>query len=168
MQNERKQLTGCLLVLRDISQRYQAELELRQANQHLQKQILEIESLQAQLQEQAIRDGLTGLFNRRYFDDIFPKELLQATQDAAPVALIMMDIDYFKNINDTFGHQVGDMIIQAFADLLHDYSNSQEIVCRYGGEEFVLALPGVGLEKAFERAEQIRLSIQAARQRICR
>lgn len=74
-----------------------------------------------------------------------------------------MDIDYFKNINDTFGHQAGDRVIQVFADLLRNYSDSQNIVCRYGGEEFVLALPGLTQEKAFQHAEQIRLSFQAAR-----
>ncbi|BBD63652.1 diguanylate cyclase with PAS/PAC sensor (plasmid) [Nostoc sp. HK-01] len=165
LHNQRKQLTGRLLVLRDITQRYQAESQLRQVNQRLQKQVQEIETLQAQLREQAIRDALTGLFNRRYFDEIFPKQLVQATQDSVSVALIMMDIDYFKSINDTFGHQAGDLVLQAFAQMLHDYVDSQEIVCRYGGEEFVIALPGVELEKAFERAEQIRLAIQATRRK---
>ncbi|MBD2499332.1 diguanylate cyclase [Anabaena azotica FACHB-119] len=163
LHSDRQQLTGRLLVLHDITQRYQAELELRQANQRLQKQVLEIQTLQAQLREQATKDGLTGLFNRRYFDEVFPKRLLQATQNAAPVALMIMDIDYFKHINDTFGHQAGDMVIQGFAEILHKYSNSQDMACRYGGEEFVLALPGVELEKAVERAEQIRSSFEMMR-----
>ncbi|MBD0385965.1 MAG: diguanylate cyclase [Nostoc sp. C3-bin3] len=161
LHNERKQLTGRLLVLRDITQRYQAESQLRQANEYLQKQVLEIKTLHVQLREQAIRDGLTGLFNRRYFDEIFPKELIRATRDSTRVALIIMDIDYFKNVNDTFGHQAGDRVIQIFADLLRYYTDPQDIVCRYGGEEFVLALPGLTQEKAFQYAEQIRLSFQA-------
>lgn len=170
LHNERKQLTGHLLVLRDITQRYQAESQLRQANEYLQKQVLEIKMLHVQLREQAIRDGLTGLFNRRYFDEIFPKELIRATRDSTRVALIIMDIDYFKNVNDTFGHQAGDAcgghslrVIQIFANLLRYYTDPQDIVCRYGGEEFVLALPGLTQEKAFQYAEQIRLSFQAAR-----
>ncbi|MBD2562877.1 MULTISPECIES: histidine kinase N-terminal 7TM domain-containing diguanylate cyclase [Nostoc] len=162
LHNERKQLTGRLLVLRDVTQRYQAESELRQANEYLQKQVLEIKVLQVQLREQAMRDGLTGLFNRRYFDEIFPQELIRATRDFGRVALIIMDIDYFKNINDTFGHQVGDRVIQAFADILRNYSDSPNIVCRYGGEEFVLVLPGLTQEKAFQHAEKIRLSFQAS------
>ncbi|AFY30562.1 histidine kinase N-terminal 7TM domain-containing protein [Calothrix sp. PCC 7507] len=161
LHDERKRLTGRLLVLRDITQRYQAESELRQANERLQKQVIEIETLQAELRERAIRDGLTGLFNRRYFDDIFPKELTKAARDSAPVVLIIMDIDYFKKINDTFGHQAGDRVIQAFANLLGYYSHPEAIVCRYGGEEFVLALPGMTLENGFQHAEQIRLSFQA-------
>jgi diguanylate cyclase (GGDEF)-like protein/PAS domain S-box-containing protein len=161
--NFRKQLTGQLIVIRDITQRYQAEMELRKANESLQKQVLEIKILQAQLQEQAARDGLTGLFNRRYFDEKFPKELMQAAQNTYSVALIVMDIDYFKAINDTFGHQAGDRVIQAFADLLRYYSRSQDIVCRYGGEEFVLALPRMTQESAFYLAEQIRLAFHAIR-----
>ncbi|MBD2386457.1 histidine kinase N-terminal 7TM domain-containing diguanylate cyclase [Cylindrospermum sp. FACHB-282] len=161
LRDYRQQLTGRLLILRDITQRYQAEAELRQANKQLQKQVLEIETLQVQLREQATRDGLTGLFNRRYFDQTLPKELVWAAQDCYPVALIIMDIDYFKNINDTFGHPAGDRVIQLFADLLRCYSSSGGIVCRYGGEEFVLVLPGMTLENAFEQAEQIRLSFEA-------
>ncbi|GAB1539820.1 hypothetical protein NUACC21_24870 [Scytonema sp. NUACC21] len=161
--NERKKLTGRLLVLHDITQRYQAESELRQANQRLQQQLLKIEMLQSQLREQAVRDGLTGLFNRRYFEEIFLQELLQAEKNFTPVALILMDFDYFKKINDTFGHQAGDMVIQVFANLLRYHHDSEDIICRYGGEEFVLVLPGLTLEKAFDHAEQIRLSFQAAR-----
>ncbi|MGI8501338.1 MAG: histidine kinase N-terminal 7TM domain-containing diguanylate cyclase, partial [Hassallia sp.] len=159
----RRQLTGHLLILRDITQRYQAEVELRQANERLRLQVLEIETLQALLQQQAMQDGLTGLFNRRYFDSSLQRELVRAAQESYPVAVILMDIDYFKKVNDTFGHQAGDRVLQVFADLLRQYSRSSDIVCRYGGEEFVLALPGITLNNAFQRAEQIRLSFQAAR-----
>ncbi len=163
LRDRRRQLTGYLLILRDITQRYEAEVELRQANERLRLQVLEIETLQAQLQKQAMQDGLTGLFNRRYFDSSLQRELIQAAQESYPVAVILMDIDYFKKINDTFGHQAGDRVLQVFADLLRQYSRSSDIVCRYGGEEFVLALPGMTLNNAFQRAEQIRLSFQAAR-----
>ncbi|NEU76153.1 diguanylate cyclase [Hassallia byssoidea VB512170] len=163
LRDRRRQLTGYLLILRDITQRHQAEVELRQANERLRLQVLEIETLQAQLREQAMQDGLTGLFNRRYFDSSLQRELVRAAQESYPVAVILMDIDYFKKINDTFGHQAGDRVLQVFADLLRQYSRSTDIVCRYGGEEFVLALPGITLNNAFQRAEQIRLSFQAAR-----
>jgi diguanylate cyclase (GGDEF)-like protein/PAS domain S-box-containing protein len=163
LRDRRRQLTGYLLILRDITQRYQVEVELRQANERLRLQVVQIETLQAQLREQAMQDELTGLFNRRYFDQTFPRELVCATQESYPVAVILMDIDYFKKINDTFGHQAGDRVLQLFAGLLRQYSRSSDIVCRYGGEEFVLALPGMTLNNAFQYAEQIRLSFQAAR-----
>jgi len=163
LRDRRRQLTGYLLILRDITQRHQAEVELRQANERLRHHLLEIETLQTQLQQQAMQDGLTGLFNRRYFDSSFPRELVRAAQESYAVAVILMDIDYFKKVNDTFGHQAGDRVLQVFADLLLKYSRSSDIVCRYGGEEFVLALPGMTLNNAFQHAEQIRLSFQAAR-----
>jgi diguanylate cyclase (GGDEF)-like protein len=100
---------------------------------------------------------------RRYFDEIFSKELIRATRDSTQVTLIIMDIDYFKNINDTFGHQAGDRVIHAFVNLLRHYTHPQDIVCRYGGDKFVLVLLGLTQEKAFQYAEQIRLSFQAAR-----
>ncbi|GAA6620793.1 histidine kinase N-terminal 7TM domain-containing protein [Scytonema sp. NUACC26] len=161
--SDRKQLTGHLIVLRDITQRYLVESELRQANHRLQNQVLEIELLQTKMREQAVRDGLTNLFNRRYFDEIFPKELSLAEQNSAPVALIILDIDYFKRINDTFGHQAGDFVIQSFTNLLRNYNDFQGIICRYGGEEFVLVFPGLTLEKAFSHAERIRLAFQETR-----
>ncbi|GAX41396.1 diguanylate cyclase with PAS/PAC sensor [Tolypothrix sp. NIES-4075] len=163
LRDRRRQLTGHLLILRDITQRYQAEIELRQANERLRHHLLEIETLQAQLREQAMQDGLTSLFNRRYFDSSLQRELVRAAQESYPVAVILMDIDYFKKINDTFGHQAGDRVLQVFADLLRQYSRSSDIACRYGGEEFVLALPGMTLNNAYQHAEQIRLSFQAAR-----
>lgn len=110
LRDRRRQLTGYLLILRDITERYEAEVELRQANERLRHHLLEIETLQTQLEKQAMQDGLTGLFNRRYFDSSFPKELLKAAQECYPVAVILMDIDYFKKINDTFGHQAGDKL----------------------------------------------------------
>jgi diguanylate cyclase (GGDEF)-like protein/PAS domain S-box-containing protein len=158
-----RQLTGYLLILRDITQRYQTEVELRQKNESLRLQVLEIETLQAKLQEQVMQDELTGLFNRRYFDSSFPRELARAAEESYPVAVILMDIDYFKMVNDTFGHQAGDRVLQVFADQLRQYNCSSDIVCRYGGEEFVLALPGMTLNNAFQRAEQIRLSFQSTR-----
>ncbi|MBD2019966.1 diguanylate cyclase [Leptolyngbya sp. FACHB-36] len=165
LHDRRRRLTGRLLILRDITQRHQAETALRQANEHLQSQLLEIEALQSQLQEQAIRDGLTNLFNRRYFEETLPRELARAAREGYSVAVIFMDIDYFKRINDTFGHQAGDRVLQAFAALLRSQCRSSDIPCRYGGEEFVLALPDVTLKCAHDRAEQIRLAFQAVQVR---
>jgi diguanylate cyclase (GGDEF)-like protein/PAS domain S-box-containing protein len=153
-------LTGRLLVLRDITQQHQAEVELRRANQQLQQQLTEIERLQIQLQEQAIRDGLTHLFNRRHFEETLSKELSQAAREGYPVAIILIDVDHFKKVNDTFGHQGGDRVLQALGQLLLQHSRASDTACRYGGEEFVLVLPKMGLDSAYERAETIRQSFQ--------
>ncbi|AFZ15194.1 diguanylate cyclase with PAS/PAC sensor [Crinalium epipsammum PCC 9333] len=153
--------SGRLIVLRDITQRYQAEIELRKVNERLHSQLLAIEGLQAQLREQVIRDKLTGLLNRRYFDEVVPKELARALNGGYSVALIMLDIDYFKKINDTFGHKAGDDVLQAFGPLLLSQVRTGDIACRMGGEEFVLVLPSVSLERAYQLAEKIRLAFQA-------
>lgn len=155
------QMTGHLLIVRDVTQRQQTEVELRQMNHQLQEQLRQIEGLQIQLREQAMRDRLTGLYNRRYFEESLSRELARAGRAGHPVALILMDLDYFKRINDTFGHLAGDRVLQSFADLLAYSSRSSDIACRYGGEEFVLTLPGMTLEAACQRAEQIRQGFAA-------
>ncbi|MBW4418724.1 MAG: diguanylate cyclase [Myxacorys californica WJT36-NPBG1] len=163
LRDRRKRSTGRLLVLRDVTQQHQSEFDLRQVNERLQEQLREIQKLQTQLREQAIRDGLTGLFNRRYFEEMLSQELTRAARESYSVAVILMDIDFFKQINDTYGHQGGDLVLQEFGKLLRHHSQQGDIACRYGGEEFVLALPTVAMKDAYQRAEQIRLSFQAMR-----
>lgn len=152
---------GKLLVLRDVTQQQQAALNLQKANQQLQNQLLEIQLLQNELREQAIRDGLTGLFNRRYFEETLLNELSRAQRKNYPVAVLLIDIDYFKKINDSFGHACGDCVLRALAKLFHNSIRSSDVACRYGGEEFVLALPDMSLEQAYHRAEEMRLTFQA-------
>ncbi len=154
------ELNGWVLILRDITENHQIELELRQANDRLKHQLQQIERLQVKLQEQAIRDGLTGVYNRRYFDETLAQELLRANQEGYPVAIILLDIDYFKKINDTYGHKAGDRVLQVFGKLLYHHNRASDIVCRYGGEEFVVVLPGMELEQAYQRANEIRVAFQ--------
>lgn len=160
LRDYRNRLTGKVLVLRDVSQRYRAEQDLRLANERLQEQLQEIEALQVKLREQATRDGLTNLFNRRYLEEWLEHELIRATREAYPVAVLVMDLDFFKQINDTYGHLDGDLVLQAFAQTLVRFSRMSDLACRYGGEEFVLVLPGMDLDHAVERAEQIRQAFQ--------
>lgn len=136
--------------------RYRAETELRQANERLQAQLTKIQALQAQLREQAIRDALTGLFNRRYLEETLERELLRARREASPISLIMLDIDHFKKLNDTFGHKAGDVMLQTLGEVLRTHTRGSDVACRYGGEEFVAVLPGASLELAHQRAEQWR------------
>ncbi len=140
---------------------HQAALaQLGAANGELQRRLEEIHALQQRLQEQAIRDSLTGLHNRRYLDETLPRELARAKREGYPLALIMVDIDHFKHINDTYGHPAGDEVIRRLGALLHAGTREGDVACRYGGEEFVIALPRMALADALVRAEQWR---QAAR-----
>jgi diguanylate cyclase (GGDEF)-like protein len=131
-------------------------MELSQANERLQAQLAEIQSLQAQLREQAIRDPLTNLYNRRYMQETFERELASAQRHQQMVGVIMMDIDHFKRLNDTHGHKAGDLMLQALGDLLQNETRDYDVACRYGGEEFVIVMSGATKETAHRRAEQLR------------
>ena len=143
-------------VVRDISDRKQNEVVLQEANQKLRNQLVEIETLQAQLREQAIRDSLTGLFNRRYLEETLAREFLRAGREKRTVCLVMMDIDGFKAFNDTHGHDAGDLLLRKLGEFLRSEVRSSDISCRYGGEEFLIVMPGALLEKGYERAEHLR------------
>jgi diguanylate cyclase (GGDEF)-like protein len=161
--DRRGRLTGTLITLQDITRRHQIEAELRQANDRLQSQLLEIESLHAKLKEQAFRDRLTGLHNRHYFEEALPRELAQAKREGYRVAIVLLDIDLFKRVNDSFGHQAGDQLLREFGQLLTRRIRSSDLACRFGGEEFVLVLPNLPPEVAYQRIEQIRAAFQALR-----
>jgi|GEM_PF-2529725 len=141
----------------------QREAELRQANEQLRVQLTKIEALQAQLREQAIRDPLTGLFNRRYLVETLDREVAQAVRASTPLSIIMIDLDHFKKINDTYGHKAGDLMLQTLGNLLSTKTRDGDIACRYGGEEFVIVLPGASLTIAQQRAEQMRTTFQELR-----
>ena len=144
-------------VARDISERKQNEVELQDANQKLRNQLVEIEMLQSQLREQATRDSLTGLFNRRYLEETLTREFQRAEREKSTVCLIMMDIDGFKAFNDTYGHDAGDLLLKKLGEFLQSEIRSSDISCRYGGEEFLIVMPGTLLEKGYERAEHLRV-----------
>jgi diguanylate cyclase (GGDEF)-like protein/PAS domain S-box-containing protein len=152
----RGRITGYLVLFRDMTDRWQAEQELVQANFELKSRLQEIEVLQDQLRAQATRDPLTSLYNRRYLEEILEKELARAERRRSAVAIIMMDADHFKHINDRFGHKAGDRALQALARIIQRHIRKSDIACRYGGEEFVIVMPSTGVETASERAEQIR------------
>ena len=132
----------------------QGELALHAANQSLQAQLDEIRALQGRLQELANRDSLTGLYNRRYFDSTLERELARCKREGLPLCLILIDIDHFKEINDTYGHPAGDEVLKYLAAVLGEQAREGDVACRYGGEEFLLLLPGMPLITARERAEQ--------------
>jgi diguanylate cyclase (GGDEF)-like protein/PAS domain S-box-containing protein len=116
--------------------------------------------LRQALQSQSIRDPLTGLFNRLFMEESLEREMGRAVRGKLTLALIMMDIDYFKRFNDTFGHQAGDTLLRALGNFLNERTRSQDVTCRYGGEEFVVILAGATLEQAQERAELLRRELK--------
>lgn len=116
--------------------------------------------LRKRLQEQATRDPLTGLYNRRYLEDTLPRELHRILRRNAPLSLAMLDLDYFKRFNDAFGHDAGDLILRESGRVLLEGLRKSDIACRYGGEEFVLILPDSSLEDTGQRIEQVRRAFE--------
>lgn len=112
---------------------------------------------------QAIRDPLTGLFNRRYLEESLDRELSKAKRHKTPLAIIMLDADHFKMFNDTYGHLAGDMILRNMGTHLVKYSRKEDIACRYGGEEFVLVLPESSIDVAVQRAEDLRKIVESGK-----
>jgi diguanylate cyclase (GGDEF)-like protein len=109
----------------------------------------------------AIVDPLSGLYNRRYFHDRLEGELQRARRQRTPVAVLMIDIDNFKSINDRFGHMAGDTVIKGVSDILRRSVRKFDLCIRFGGEEFVIVMPGTGVEGATSIAERIRQRIEA-------
>ncbi len=124
---------------------------LEDANAALHEQISKIHDLQEKLRDQANRDSLTGLFNRRYLEGTLEREMARCRREGTPMTMLLLDIDHFKLINDTYGHQAGDEVLRVFGKTLHDSARAEDIVCRYGGEEFLLVLSKMPLDIARER-----------------
>jgi diguanylate cyclase (GGDEF)-like protein len=141
----------------EVDVRIKAQEELELANTTLQSQILEIQCLQAKLREQAIRDALTGLFNRRYLEETLERELAAASRTLSSLSIILLDLDHFKEFNDQYGHAAGDTVLRILSTLLRGNTRSSDIACRYGGEEFIVVLPGAGIDLACERGEYLRM-----------
>ncbi len=116
---------------------------LSELNAALQREVAANEALQAQLREQALRDPLTGLHNRRYLFEVAPGMLERARREDSALAVVLLDLDHFKLLNDTYGHHAGDLTLQRFATLLQQTMRRSDVVCRHGGEEFVALLPGM-------------------------
>lgn len=116
--------------------------------------------LRDKLQAQSTRDALTGLFNRRYMEESAQRELRRAARKQRELSVIMIDVDHFKELNDTFGHDAGDAMLCEIARMLQTHSRKDDIACRYGGEEFVVILPEASLEASRQRAEQLRQKIK--------
>ncbi len=135
-------------------------------NQRLEKDLstatIKIQKLQSSIEviaKDASTDFLTGLNNRRHFDSMAPKLVDAAHSEEAPLCLIVADIDLFKQFNDKWGHPVGDQVLKLVADVLRENIKGQDLLSRYGGEEFVIALPNTSIEDATKLAENIRIAV---------
>lgn len=121
----------------------------------------DIRASQEELKRQAATDPLTKLYNRRYFYSEADYQLKLAGRNGEAISVLILDIDSFKQINDNFGHHLGDRVIVALAKLLKQHCQGAEMAARFGGEEFVILLPGAPLNQALQRAEQLRLNVEA-------
>lgn len=131
-----------------------AQLFLKEASA-----LLELSLLNMSLQELAVKDSLTTLYNKRYFVERFRQEFLRSQRTNEPVCLMMIDIDHFKNINDTYGHPTGDAVLKEVALRLKVNVREMDILSRYGGEEFAVILPSCKLQDAFDIGERIRKEV---------
>jgi diguanylate cyclase (GGDEF)-like protein/PAS domain S-box-containing protein len=120
-------------------------------------------NLREALRHQAVRDPLTGLFNRRYLQETLEREISRAARANRPVSVLFMDVDHFKRFNDTHGHDAGDALLREVGLTIKRNLRAEDIACRYGGEEILLIMPDSTLEVAQQRAEQIRAAIAALR-----
>jgi diguanylate cyclase (GGDEF)-like protein len=109
-----------------------------------------------QLREQAVRDYLTDLFNRRYLEETLVREIALAKRESNSLSIVIIDIDDFKAVNDSFGHPAGDFVLKELGRLLKRGSRSSDIACRHGGDEFVVVMPKASADNAFKRADEWR------------
>ena len=117
--------------------------------------------LREKLADQSLRDSLTGLYNRRYAEETLEREIARAKREAAPLSLVMLDLDHFKRFNDEFGHDAGDAALREAAAVLVESVRTSDVVSRVGGEEFLVILPGASLDATIQKSEMIRKKMKA-------
>jgi diguanylate cyclase (GGDEF)-like protein len=139
-----------------ISEKERTSDALEKSNTDLVVQLKEVNILQEQLRRDALRDSLTGLYNRRYFEETLSRELARAERDNYSISLVLIDIDHFKSVNDRHGHLIGDEVLKEVASQISRQIRVSDVACRYGGEEFVVILPNSPAEAAAARTEDWR------------
>jgi len=148
------------IYLHDLTERRQLIHDLQTAKEELEKTVMELKTTQEQLKIEAVRDPLTGLYNRRHMEASLAREIARALRHKTALGIIMIDIDHFKILNDTYGHQAGDAALSTLGRLIKSVVREEDIACRYGGEEFILILPGMSQKDAQKRAEELRALIE--------
>jgi len=144
----------------DISMQKETQSQLINMHVKLSKQTEALRDAQSKLKEQANRDPLTNMYNRRYFNDISKKIIALSIRNKEPLSVIMIDIDKFKNINDTYGHHIGDEVIMLLANKIAELTRQSDVSARFGGEEFAILLPNTHDKNAIQFAQKIRMNIE--------
>lgn len=147
--------------LRRINLSYeQVVMQAKQARKKAEELAVELQAANAKLRELAFRDGLTGLYNYRYFQELMDREMSRAARHHLPLSLILFDIDHFKRVNDTYGHPIGDEVLRSLAKLVQTAMRTSDISIRYGGEEFAVILPMTKLAGCKVFAERLRRRVE--------
>jgi len=137
--------------------------QLEESVNNLKQSLVEADMLRKELREQAIRDPLTGMFNRRFLEESLKHEVSRANRTPSALGIIMFDMDNFKYLNDQFGHVAGDEVLHQVGRVLLTQDRAADIACRYGGDEFIIVLPDTSLENARHKAEQLREQLKLLR-----
>ena len=145
----------------ELEARIRSMLRIKALQDDLEQRERELEDMNDRLRKMAETDGLTGVDNRRYLEERLHEMLEHSTRLQEPLACVMCDIDHFKSVNDTHGHQAGDAVLKEFAGVLRDHAREIDRVGRYGGEEFVILLPGTVLDEGVTFAERLRHAVES-------
>jgi diguanylate cyclase (GGDEF)-like protein len=146
--------------MEELQARVETHLKLRRLQIELEETNAQLAKANVRLEVLAVTDGLTGLKNRRAFQEKLQEEVGRVARYSAPFSLLLLDVDHFKQFNDTFGHPAGDGVLRDVARLLKESSRSTDFVARYGGEEFVILLPNTDQQGSLLLAEKVRKAVE--------